>query len=341
MALTFGELFAGIGGISLGLERAGMTPKWHVELDDYATLILEKHWPHVARYRDVRECGKHNLEPVDVIAGGFPCQDVSLAGKRQGLEGERTTLWGEFARIIGELRPRWVVAENVPGLLSSDDGRFFGNVLRDLAALGYDAEWDCIPAAALGAPHIRDRVFIVAYPQGKYRRYIAQDLANGTGRQGRGQPTKSCIDARAMADATGGKSRQQDSQHGRQDSGPGSRDCRGDQEPANAKEMAHPKSVNGKWAVSGRGRGGESKETVGNRGSLFPNADRQSLAVWQWPKGQRAYPPVARTDWWAVEPDVGRVADGVPSRVDRLRCLGNAVVPQVAEYIGRLIVEAS
>ena len=287
--LTFGELFAGIGGISLGFERAGMIPKWHVELDDYATIILEKHWPHVARYRDVRECGRHNLEPVDVIAGGFPCQDVSLAGKRQGLEGERTTLWGEFARIIGELRPRWVVAENVPGLLSSDDGRFFGNVLRDLAALGYDAEWDCIPAAAVGAPHIRDRVFILA------------DAAST------GWPTWASKREPGRCSA----------------------------------QVAHPKGIHGKWAISGRGRGGESKETVGNRGSLFPNADRQGLAVWQGPKGQRAYPPVARTDWWAVEPNVGRVADGVPSRVDRLRCLGNAVVPQVAEYIGRLIVEAS
>ena len=171
MTLTFGSLFAGIGGLDLGLERAGMECKWQVEIDDYATKVLEKHWPNVARFRDVRECGKHNLEPVDLICGGFPCQDVSLAGKRAGLEGKRTTLWSEFHRIICETRPRWVLAENVPGLLSSDDGRFFGKVLRDLAESGYDAEWDCIPAAAVGAPHFRDRLFIIAYSDSQRRRY--------------------------------------------------------------------------------------------------------------------------------------------------------------------------
>ena len=162
MCLAFGSLFAGIGGLDLGLERAGMICKWQVEVNDYATKVLEKHWPDVARFRDVRECGAHNLEPVDLICGGFPCQDVSLAGKRAGLEGERTTLWSEFARIIREIRPRWVLAENVPGLLSSDSGRFFGRVLGDLAACGYDAEWDTIPACAVGAPHRRYRVFVVA-----------------------------------------------------------------------------------------------------------------------------------------------------------------------------------
>ena len=100
-------------------------------------------------------------------------------GKQAGLEGQRTTLWSEFARIIGELRPRWVLAENVPGLLSSNSGRFFGNILRDLAARGYDAEWDCIPAAAVGAPHRRDRVFLVAYADSLPRRSVAADASDG------------------------------------------------------------------------------------------------------------------------------------------------------------------
>lgn len=117
----------------------------------------------------MREVGKHNLPAVDLIAGGFPCQDVSLAGERKGLKGERSTLWTEFARIIGEIKPRWVLVENVPGLLSSDSGRFLGNILRDLASFSYDAEWDCIPAAAVGAPHIRERIFLVAYPNSGYR----------------------------------------------------------------------------------------------------------------------------------------------------------------------------
>lgn len=163
--LTFGSLFAGVGGIDLGFERAGMECKWQVEIDPAANLVLEKHWPDVGRFEDVCKVGAHNLEPVDVIAGGFPCQDVSVAGARAGLDGKRSILWDEYARIIRELRPRWVLAENVRGLYTANDGRFFSKVLRDLAAIGYDAEWDCIPAAFFGAPQLRYRVYIVAYPQ--------------------------------------------------------------------------------------------------------------------------------------------------------------------------------
>lgn len=162
--LTFGSLFAGIGGIDLGLERAGMVCKWQVEIDNNAQSILAKHWPNIVRYEDVREVGKRNMEPVDLICGGFPCQDVSLAGKRAGLEGKRSTLWSEFFRIICEIKPKWVLAENVRGLFSSDDGRFFGGILRDLASIGYNAEWDCLPAAYFGSPQLRHRVYIIAYP---------------------------------------------------------------------------------------------------------------------------------------------------------------------------------
>jgi DNA (cytosine-5)-methyltransferase 1 len=169
MTLKFGSLFSGIGGFEIGFENAGMKCSWQVEIDNHASDILEQHWPLVRRYKDVREVGKHNLESVDVICGGFPCQDVSLAGQRAGLEGKRSTLWGEFFRIICEIKPGWVVAENVRGLFSSDNGQFFGNILRDLASIGYDAEWDCLPAAFFGAPQLRHRVYIVAYPQSNIR----------------------------------------------------------------------------------------------------------------------------------------------------------------------------
>src|SRR4029450_13011646 len=125
--------------------------------------------------------GPAYLEPVDVICGGFPCQPHSLAGRRAGANDERD-LWPHFARLIRELEPRWVVAENVPGLLSSDAGRFFGTVLGDLAACGYDAEWDCLPASAFGAPHRRDRVWIVAYPLcgGREERPVSEGQARRT-----------------------------------------------------------------------------------------------------------------------------------------------------------------
>lgn len=160
--MTVGSLFAGIGGFDLGFERAGFEIKWQVEIDDYAQRVLAKHWPHVRRYGDIRAIDWATVEPVDVLCGGFPCQPHSLAGTRRASDDERD-LWGEFARAIRGVRPRWVVAENVPGLLSSESGRFFGRVLGDLAEGGYDAEWDCLPASAFGAHHDRDRVFVAAY----------------------------------------------------------------------------------------------------------------------------------------------------------------------------------
>ena len=179
--LTFGSLFAGIGGLDLGLERAGMVCKWQVEIDDYATKVLTKHWPNVPRFRDVRSVGAHNLPAVDCICGGFPCQPHSEAGLRQGKADDRD-LWPEFARLICELKPRWVLAENVTGLFTTDTGRFFGSVLRDLATLGYDAEWSTVSACSLGAPHPRERVFVVAYTAGERGEWRGIGATGGTGR---------------------------------------------------------------------------------------------------------------------------------------------------------------
>jgi len=175
--VTFGSLFAGIGGFDLGFERAGLECKWQVEIDDYATRVLEKHWPNVRRWRDVRDFPPEPVSEwrVDVIAGGFPCQDISNAGKRAGLSGERSGLWREFARIIRHLRPRYVVVENVAALLE----RGIGGVLADLAALGFNAEWEVLPACAFGAPHARERVFLIAYPNGSQLRASGANQAEG------------------------------------------------------------------------------------------------------------------------------------------------------------------
>jgi site-specific DNA-cytosine methylase len=164
-----GSLFAGIGGFDLGFERAGFKTVWQVEIDPYAQKVLAKNFPEAERFGDIRECGSHNLKPVDVICGGFPCQDISNAGLRAGIEGERSGLWKEYARIIGELRPRYIVVENVAALL----GRGMGVVLGDLAEIGYDAEWEVVSAADVGAPHLRERIWIVAYPRSEGRRKIA------------------------------------------------------------------------------------------------------------------------------------------------------------------------
>lgn len=164
--LSIGSLFSGIGGLELGLEWAGVgETAWQVEQDPYCLKVLARHWPNAARYSDVREVGAHNLPPVDVICGGFPCQDISDAGLKAGIDGEQSGLWSEYARIIRELRPRYVVVENVAALFV----RGFGRVLGDLASLGYDAEWSVVSACAVGAPHTRERVFVVAYTDGSGR----------------------------------------------------------------------------------------------------------------------------------------------------------------------------
>ena len=161
-AMKFGSLFTGVGGFDLGFERAGMKCEWQVEFDKNCQNILRKHWSETELFDDVRTVGKRNLKSVDVICGGFPCQDVSIAGKRAGLAGERSGLWSEFARIIDELEPKWVVIENVPGLLSSHRGRDFATVIRWLAERGYGVAWRILDSQYFGVAQRRRRVFIVA-----------------------------------------------------------------------------------------------------------------------------------------------------------------------------------
>lgn len=256
------DLFSGIGGFSLGLERAGMRTIQFVELDPFCRAVLGKHWPDVPCHDDIRTFHAP-AGFADVICGGFPCQDISFAGDGAGLAGERSGLWSEYARLIGEARPRYVIVENVAALLS----RGVARVLGDLAALGYDAEWHCIPASALGAPHQRDRLWIVAH-------------ANGT------------------------------------------------------RELQPQGCIGEGWR-----RIGDSREAMANPDStrLEGPGDEQS------PQG---YPPprqplLGRNGFgrqWESEPDVGRVANGVPARAHRLKSLGNAVVPAIPEMIGRAIM---
>lgn len=260
------DLFSGIGGFSLGLERTGgFKTVAFCEIDSFCRRVLAKHWPDVPCYEDVRTLTADALSrdgiAVDVICGGFPCQDISHAGKRAGLEGARSGLWREYARLIGELRPKFVIVENVAGLLSLG----LGDVLGDLAALGYDATWDCIPASAVGAPHRRDRVWIVADAPSERRGKARADSKRYS------QWAAGCGEILAHADGAG---------------------------------LSPPWQItHGAHRISG-GR--------------LPSA----------------------SGWWCAEPDVGRVAHGVPSRVDRLRSLGNAVVPQIPELIGRAILAA-
>lgn len=158
---TFGSLFTGIGGFDLGFERAGMCCVWQAEIDDRCNEVLAYHWPRVDRLKDVKDVGRHNLKTVDLICGGFPCQDVSVAGRREGLDGERSGLWFEFIRIVEELKPKWVIVENVPGLLSSNERRDFAVILSGLGQRGYWWAYRILDAQYYGVPQRRRRVFVV------------------------------------------------------------------------------------------------------------------------------------------------------------------------------------
>jgi DNA (cytosine-5)-methyltransferase 1 len=167
------DIFSGIGGMSLGLQRAGFETVAFCEIDDWCRRVLAKHWPKVPIYDDVRNLNASRLradgiDRIHVIAGGFPCQDVSAAGEGAGLEGERSGLWRECSRLVGELRPDFVIVENVGALLA----RGLADILGELSALGYDAEWHALPAAAIGAPHLRDRVWIIARARSESARVV-------------------------------------------------------------------------------------------------------------------------------------------------------------------------
>ena len=167
--LTVGSLFSGIGGLDLGFERAGFAIRWQVEIDPFCRAVLEKHWPDVTRFFDVRKLRRPPT--VDVLCGGFPCQDISFAGFGAGLDGARSGLWADMCRIICEIRPRYVVVENVAALYQ----RGLGRVLGDLAGIGFDAEWGSLSACSMGQTHMRQRVFIVAYADGEYGRARLRD----------------------------------------------------------------------------------------------------------------------------------------------------------------------
>ena len=297
MTLLFGSLFTGIGGLDLGLERAGMMCAWQVEIDPAARRVLEHHWPDVPRHGDIRKLKGDELEPVDLLCGGFPCQPVSVAGKRKG-QSDGRWLWPEFARLVRLLRPRYVLVENVPGLLTANGGRAFGEVIGDLAACGYGYEWDCIPAAAVGAPHLRYRVFIVAHAEGERTGRVPAG-------QRRSEQTPSHVDGRgaAMADP---------------------RRIEGGERPQTDKV--------GRRAATRQQAGlGDSGWRAGAVG-VVSDANRSGL------EGAGIFGPTPDRTAWDTEPDVRRVVDGVPGGMDRLRLLGNAVVPQVAEWLGRRIL---
>ena len=267
------DLFSGLGGFSLGLERTGhFKTVAFCDNDKYSKLIIDKHWKGTKIYNDVREINKEQfkkdgIEFPEIITGGFPCQPFSVAGKKQGTNDDRH-LWPEMFRIIQEFTPRWIIGENVKNITNIQDGMVFETVCTDLEREGYEVKAFNIPAAGVGAPHRRERIWIVAHSKS-----IESDV---------------------------GKGKQHQEERERQ--------------------------------LQIRGKNSDDANTNGER--LQRHRSEYEL------RNSSEEEQTSGNSWWSVEPNVGRVANGVSGRVYRLKGLGNSIVPQIAEEIGRAIIKA-
>ena len=286
------DLFSGIGGFSLGLKRAGMETIGFCEIDPFCRKVLAKHWPDVTIHTDIRSLdGKDYKGRAEIICGGFPCQPFSQAGKRRGTEDDRH-LWPEMLRIISEVRPTWVIGENVIGIVKME----LDSILSDLEGEGYQTRAFIIPACGIDAPHKRHRVWIIAHAN-------SEGESDGPINEG---PRPRQLEL--MADPNSGFSTvtQQAVQAGRTTI------------ISSSKDVAHSESerVQRLWSS-----GEQKPHTYGGQKLSLCGSERP------------------RPAYWEAEPGMGRVVDGIPNRVDRIKGLGNAVVPMVVEVIGNAIME--
>lgn len=396
--MTFGSLFAGIGGFDLGLERAGMECRWQVEIDPYCQRVLTKHWPNVKRYGDIRQLhgsyfhpngesqstsavhaemeivpnGERTsriLPPVDLLAGGVPCQPASCAGKQKGTADDRW-LWPEAFRIVREVKPAWVLFENVSGILTLEQGMVFENLLLEMEAEGYEVQTLIIPACAVDAPHRRDRVWIVGYSEGVLPQRHAYGQRQGESRGGSRWSPEPKLGRRfdgfpAWLDRFIGRGMSHEESL---------------RSVKTLRELWNPHVSQALWKAT-RGldaiqqaqvlfsfvcqyqKGShktrlllEGKEVSEDFLRELRRKATASSSSYRSEQGQQQsseypdplqmvpqFPPCdgeanwQRSSW---EDGIARVAHGIPHRVDRLKALGNAVVPQLVEVIGRAILKS-
>ena len=331
------DLFSGIGGFSIGLERAGFKTVAFCEIDKYCQLVLKKHWKDIKIYHDVKEITRQQYEQdgcelPEVITGGFPCQPFSVAGRQKG-SGDNRYLWPQMFRVIKEFKPRWIIAENVRGIINIQDGVVFETMHTDLESQGYETQTFIIPAAGVGAPHRRDRVWIVANSRrtirGQQSSRNKESIESGTS-----QESKRSADSDSIARSSEREKIMADSNINREKWNQ-SENRKGSRTKQSSKDVADSSSIQS----DGRGRSNDSikeqgqKQAGGKSGSVAnTNSERRRVRNTQRQnaKDVRKSSQGQRHGWWNIEPDVGRVADGVQGRIYRLKGLGNSIVPQIA-----------
>ena len=348
------DLFSGIGGFSYGLEKLGFKTVAFCEIDKFCKLLLQKHWKKVKIYDDVKEITKQRLETdgvelPDVITGGFPCQPFSVAGKQRGTDDNRH-LWPQMFRIIRELAPRWVVGENVRGLVNIQDGMVFETVCTDLEGEGYEVRAFNIPAASVGGPHRRERIWIIANKK--------ESMVNSNKIRFQQHNETEEETSRRRSSATFESTGSADVENSRRTLRQGT-ELREKNEDEIRKEYANQHQRSGSSSESDVADTESFSSDVGGRGEYQEERNRQRkirgedstdasntnrtgsqrLGSEHELRNSKEEKQTRRIGWWDVEPDVGRVAHGVSGRVHRLKGLGNSIIPQIAEEIGRAIIK--
>ena len=354
------DLFSGIGGFSIGLEKVGFNTIAFCEKEDYCRMLLQKHWKGVKIYNDIKECkGKEIKETygrVDILTGGFPCQPYSVAGKQKGTADDRY-LWPEMFRVIKEVQPTFVIAENVRGIINIQDGMVFETVCSDLESEGFEIQPFIIPAAGVGAPHKRDRVWIVGYS--KHNGSLTSKIRRGNKEADAG--TQKRQNQTIKSKRTGGSSNNEVMENSRRTLRQGakfSKENADESKQKNADKFERSSSTSEHYVANTK-QSRSSSESIGNIESMEEKSsgekergNQSSIRTstrstdvansnsngekWDQSKDRQGS-RIKQESWWQSEPNVGRVANGVPGRVHRLKGLGNSIVPQIAEEIGKAI----
>jgi DNA (cytosine-5)-methyltransferase 1 len=317
MKLKHLDLFSGIGGFSLGLEATGgFETVAFCDIDKYSRKVLKKQWPNVKQYEDIKELNYERLKAdgigtIDIITGGYPCQPFSVAGRKKGEEDPRH-LWPEYFRLIKELRPSWVIGENVSGHIKLG----LDTVLENLESEGYSARTFSISASSVGAKHQRERIWIVA---------------NARQHGGRIEPTGNTESTRRGPLETTERSADTDTI---------SRSSKGEETLANSVELGLEKHGHSETTESiKRGKTMADTNVEGRQGRIHRRQNKE------WESQQRHFGRNSAAhgqqgqNWWDIEPELGRVAHGIPNRVDRLKGLGNSLVPQIPYFIAQSILQ--